>query len=62
MNGPIDPKLVSDEGKRMDEVLRPLEEFAPLPGSRIGKLPRLTPSQQGTAPPGEANGGEKPGG
>jgi hypothetical protein len=61
MDGPLDPKLVSAEGKRMDEVLRPLEDFTPLPGSRIGKLPRLSPSQQGATQPGEA-GSEKPAG
>jgi hypothetical protein len=61
MNGPIDPKLVSAEGKRMEEVLRPLEDFTPLPESRIGKLPRLSPSQQGGPQAGEA-GGEKPAG
>src|SRR2546423_3499243 len=61
MNGPIDPKLVSAEGQRMDEVLRPLEEFTPLPGSRIAKLPRLSPSQQGAAASGESD-GETPAG
>jgi len=60
MNGPLDPKLVSAEGERMQEVLRPLEDFTPLPGSRISKLPRLSKSEQGTAPPGDAGGGDEP--
>ncbi len=46
----------------MDEVLRPLEEFTPLPGSQISKLPRLSPSTQGVTPPGDPGGGEKPAG
>jgi len=62
MNGPIDPKLVSAEGERMDEALRPLEEFAPLPGSRIAKLPRLSPSSHGTAPPSDSRSADKPAG